>query len=490
VSDAERTTERKVTFGEVFGSAEYRTIFASSQMAWIGDYMSKAAVTALVFAQTNSVALSAAAFAITYAPWLIGGPFLAALAERYRYKQVMILCDLLRAGLIALVAVPGMPLPAMLMLVFLVALLAPPGQAARSAVLPLVLPGERVVLGVAINQSSGQAAQVFGYFAGAVVAGIDHRVALLVNAGTFLLSALLLSYGLKNRPPAMREEHRSHLLRETAEGVRVVFGTPALRVIAILVFVSMLFSIVPEGLAVGWASELADGEQSRQGLYQGLIMVANPAGYAVGVLLIARLLTPTARRRMIPFLAVLAPLALVPALGYPPVGGVVAMAMINGIAMAGMTPTLNGMFVQVLPNGFRARAFGVMNSGMQALQGMAILVTGSIVGLVGDHRLPLVVGLWCAAGVLIMVVLALRWPKPAFFADAIAAAEAANRADEEKAAAAKSQSDTAAAADNSGDTGSTPAAAVTPRVPAQATDEPVTPGAGESAASTHDRTSR
>ncbi|HLU45263.1 MAG TPA: MFS transporter [Natronosporangium sp.] len=478
MSDAERTAERKVTFGEVFGSAEYRTIFASSQMSWIGDYMSKAAVAALVFAQTDSVTLSAAAFAITYAPWLIGGPFLATLAERHRYKRVMVTCDLLRSGLIALVAVPGMPLPVMLLLVFLVALFAPPGQAARSAVLPLVLPGERVVVGIAINQGSAQMAQVFGYFAGAVVAGIDHRVALLINAGTFLLSALLLSYGLKDRPPAMRAEHRSHLLRETAEGFRVVFGTPALRVIAILVFVSMLFSIVPEGLAVGWASELADGEANRQGLYQGLIMVANPIGYAFGVLVVARMVTPTTRRRLVPFLAVLAPLALVPALTHPPVLGVVAMAMINGLAMAGMTPTLNGMFVQVLPNGFRARAFGVMNSGMQALQGGAILATGSIVGLVGSHRLPLVVGFWCLAGVLVMLVLAVRWPKPSFFAEAIAATEAANRA-AERAAEADQPAEQPAAG------GTDQAPSTTPRVPAQASEPPA--AAGESAATARER---
>ena len=85
-------------------------------------------------------------------------------------------------------------------------------------------------------------------------------------------------------------------------------------------------------------------------------MVANPIGYAFGVLVVARMVTPTTRRRLVPFLAVLAPLAPAPALTHPPVLGVVAMAMINGLAMAGMTPTLNGMFVQAPPNGIRLRA--------------------------------------------------------------------------------------------------------------------------------------
>ena len=33
-----------------------------------------------------------------------------------------------------------------------------------------------------------------------------------------------------------------------------MFGTPVLRAIAVLVFSSMLFSIVPEGLAAAWAA--------------------------------------------------------------------------------------------------------------------------------------------------------------------------------------------------------------------------------------------
>lgn len=464
MSDAQ-PTERKVTFGEVFGVGEYRTLFSSSQLAWIGDYMVKAAIMALVYSDTGSIALSAAAFALSYAPWLVGGPFLTTLAERYRYRQVMVTCDLARAGLIAVIALTNLPLPVILLLVFTVALLGPPGQAARSAALPLVLPGERVVLGIAINQSAGQATQVVGYFAGAAISIIDPRIALMINTASFLLSALILRLGLRNRPPAMRAEHRSHLLRETAEGFKLVFGTPALRVIAVLVFVSMLFAIVPEGLAIGWASELAEGDPTRQGFYQGFIMVANPLGYAVGVLLFARLLMPTLRRKLVPLLAVLGPLALVPAIANPQILPVVILVGLSGIALAGLSPTLNGMFVQILPNGFRARAFGVMQSGVQTIQGAAILGAGVLVGIFGDERLPQVVGFWSLAGVIVVGLLALRWPKPAFFAEAIARNEEANRAAEaaaEAEAAAKAEAEAAAEAE-------TAAAVPAPR-PATGTD--------------------
>ena len=70
-------------------------------------------------------------------------------------------------------------------------------------------------------------------------------------------------------------------------------------------------------------------------------------------------------------------------------------------------PTLNGMFVLALRHGFRARAFGVMQGGLQLSQGGAVLVTG----LLADRfPLPTVVGLWSVGGTVLMAVVASRWP--------------------------------------------------------------------------------
>lgn len=435
--------DRSVSFAEVFGVAEFRAVFSAALLAEIGDFMSKAAVTAMVFFVTDSVPLSAAAFAVSYVPWVVGGPLLATLAERMPYRAVMVASDALRALVIATVVVVAVTLlpsttaaadgavpPAIWLIIFLLflqSLLAPPALAARSAIMPLILEGDRVTLGIAITQTSRQAAQVAGYMAGALIAIIDPAVALTINAAIYAFTALIVRLGVRHRAPAMRTEQRSDLLRETAEGFRVVFGTPTLRAIAIVVFASMLFSIVPEGLAIAWAEELAADDPARRGLYQGLIMIAHPVGSAIAALLVVRLLRPTVRSRLVRYLIVAAPLALVPAVFEPGIAVVVTMTMISGMALASMLPTLNGIFVQILHHGYRARAFGVMNSGMQVLQGGAVLAVGAIVGA-GTLPLPVVVGLWSAAGVVLMLALASRWPKPDVFTEAIAEAEEANEA--------------------------------------------------------------
>ncbi|WP_246016951.1 MFS transporter [Micromonospora pisi] len=427
VSEATRTPEGPATFREVFAQPEFRALYTANAFSWLGDYLARAAVTVLVFQESKSVALSAAAFAVSFLPWLVGGPLLAAVAERHPYRNVMVICDLARMVLIGLIAIPGLPVPVILALLFGVTLANPPSQAARSALLPMLLTGDRLVVGLAVNTSTGQAAQIAGYVLGASVATLNPTTALLINTGTFALSATLIRFGIRPRAAAMTEEHRSHLLRETAEGFKLVFGTPVLRSIAVIVFASMLFAIVPEGLAAGWAAKFADvsdPDHPGAGLTQAMIMIASPVGFILGGLTIGRGLRPDVRRAMIRPFAVLAPLALVPALLNPTPPVVALMAVISGFAVAGLLPVANGLFVQALPPGFRARAFGVMSSGMQVLQGAAVLITGV---LASRFNIPTVVGLWSIGGVLLMLVVSTQWPSTADFNAAIANASRQTR---------------------------------------------------------------
>lgn len=446
MSDATRTPAGPATFREVFAEPEYRALYVANALSWTGDFIAKAAVTVLVYRETESVALSAAAFAVSFLPWLVGGPLLTALAERHSYRTVMIICDLTRMGLVAIIAIPGLRAHTILILVFLVTLANPPSQAAKSALLPLILTGDRLVVGLSVNISTGQAAQIAGYVSGAAIAAVSPQAALLINAAAFGASALIVRSGIRHRPPANDAGNRNHLLRETADGFRVVFGTPVLRAIAIIVFTSMLFAIVPEGLAAGWAADEGRHGAAR-GFAQALIMSAAPLGFIVGSLVVGRALRPDLRRTLIRPFAVLAPLALVPALLDPPPVVVALLAAITGFAVAGLLPVANGLFVQALPHGFRARAFGVMATGMQVIQGLAVLVTGI---LAQRFSIPVVVGLWSAAGVLLVLIAAAHWPSADRFNLAIAAAEEHNRKMAEESSASAPPGDTSAGRGSAG----------------------------------------
>lgn len=399
---------RPVTFRDVFALREYRAVYFALLVSWIGDYLARAAITVLVYNRTGgSVLASAATFAVSYLPWLIGGPLLSTLAERYPYRRVMVVGDLLRMALILLLIIPGLHPLALVAVLFLVTLGGVPTQAARSAMLPLILGRDRMTIAVAANSATMQAGQVIGYMAGATLtAAVNPRLAIGIDALAFAVSALLVLSGVQHRPAAVRETERAHLLRETAAGFRLVFGNRVLRSIALMAFAMSAFAIVPEGLAAAWAAQ-GDSDAASRGIDQGMIMAAGPTGFVIGGLLVSRLAGPDTRQRLIRPLAVLAPLVLVPALAAPPVPVVALLTLISGVAQGGLMPTLNAQYVLALPHGYRARAFGVVQQGLQVSQGGAVLLTGVFAA---NSSVPLVVGVWSVAGVALMLLLAARWP--------------------------------------------------------------------------------
>ncbi|MEU7631933.1 MFS transporter [Nocardia sp. NPDC049220] len=386
--------QRPAGYWDLLVLVEYRAVLTASALSWAGDYLCKAAVALQVFDRTGSVLASASAFAVGYLPWLTAGPLFAAVAERYPTRSVMISCDFVRAVLIGLIAIPGVPVSVLLVLLFTSGLLAPPFEAARSALLPHLLTGDRYPVGMALNNTVFHLAQVLGYAAGGVIAGYSSHTALLLNAGTFVASAFLLRRYVELRPAALAATRRSGLWSETRQGYVLVFGDPVMRAIAFIVFATVTFVVVPEGLAAAWASEIDGG-----GATQGLIMVANPVGFAIGGLIPTRL--ARLRTRLVRPLAVLAPLTLVPALLDPPLTGILALVTASGVVMSLLLPAAQTLFRTVLPDEYRARAFGVMNSGIQIAQGAAILATGA-----ASEPFPtaMVIGTWCATGVLVMLL--------------------------------------------------------------------------------------
>ncbi len=422
MSSGTAQTDRPARFRDVFASGEFRALYAASTLSWLGDYMARAAITAMVFDLTGSPAASAAAFAISFAPWLLGGSVLVSMAERYPYRRVMVWCDIARMVTMVVLAAlsSSLPLAALLALLLLSSLFTPPFDAARSATFPAVLGPDRYVTGVAVNTATTPPIQITGYFLGASLATVDPRLALLINAATFGVSAILVRTGVRLREPGLSQERRTGLLRETADGFRLVFTNPALRALVLLVFCGSLFAVVPEGLGAAWAARDADG--LGRAWAQGLLMGAVPLGLVLGSLVVSRL--PVSwRRRLLRPLALATPLALVPAVFDPPILAMAGLALVSGFAIGALSPVANGEFVQALPNAYRARAFGVVSAGLQLLQGSAVLATGALALRID---LAVVVGLWSLGGVVLMIVMVATWPSPQEFADAGAKAAAMN----------------------------------------------------------------
>ncbi len=365
--------EAAATFRNVFAVAEFRWLFAAQVLSVVGDQFARVALAVLVFDRTGSAGLAALAFALTYLPDLVGGPLLAGLADRLPRRRLMVFSDIARAVLVALMAIPGMSLWLLCVLLVAVQLLGSPFSAARAAMLAVILHGDRYIVGSALSNMTFQIAQLIGFGTGGLlVATVGPTRSLLVDAATFVVSALLIGYGVAERPVRhSSEEHGSQpkWWQSMTAGARLVWSDRRLRALITLACISG-FYVTVEGLAVPYADGLGGGPAAA-----GLLLAANPAGTVVGMLAITRWVAPPKRLRWLGPMAVAACVPLLGCAAHPGLLATAALWALSGVFSAFQVPA-NAAFMQAVPDAQRGQAFGLAVTALQFAQGAGILIAG------------------------------------------------------------------------------------------------------------------
>jgi hypothetical protein len=400
--------------GAVFRVREFRIVWVAELFSVAGDQLARVALAVLVYGRTGSAAWAAFTYALTFLPALLGGVLLAGLADRYRRREVMITSDLLRAALVALMAAPQMPLWALCGLLVAVVLLGAPHTAAQGALLPAILRDELYERGLAVRQITTQAAQLAGFASGGLlVAALTPSLALLANAATFALSAVLVRAGVADRPrPGSARQHPDGEagqesgsasvggLRGAIAGFAEIAADPRRRALVALAWLVGWY-VVPEALAAPYADQLGAGPA-----VVGLLMAADPLGSVLGAWLFVRYVPAETRARLVGLLAAAAGLPLLVSLFHPGVALTVVLWALSGALATAYLLQTQASFVRATPDGSRGLAIGVAASGIVAAQGVAVLVGGLLADLWDPATAIAVAG---AAGASMSLCGALAW---------------------------------------------------------------------------------
>lgn len=352
----------------VLAHREFRALFAAQTLSLLGDQLARIALAILVYRRTGSSLAASGTYAVSYLSYLLGGPALSGLADRYPRLTVMVCCDLLRVPVVLALCRTTLPLWVVFVLIALLGALGPPFDSARSALQPDVLEGEAYVVGNTLMNVCLQVSQILGFVVGgAVVALTSVRGALALDAATFLVSAGALLHGVRRRPAA--HQVVGSFLRDAAEGLRLVATTPRLRVLLQFAVLASVSVTATEGLAVSVADVVGHGA-----LAAGLLTATIPTGFLLGSALVLR--TPSERReQLLPWLVLL---STAPLLATPLLSSIAPVLVVWTVAGAGATVNLiaGPAFVQACPPAFRGRAYGVASSSLMATQGVGLLLGG------------------------------------------------------------------------------------------------------------------
>jgi predicted MFS family arabinose efflux permease len=374
--------------------ANYRRLWAADMISLLGDWAGRLALAVVVHDRTGSPAWAAAVTAVSLAGFVGIGQALATLADRYGRIAVMIVADLVRAACFAAMLL-SVPVGVLLLLAFVAGLASPPFEAARSAALPDLVPEDRYGPAVALAGISVQASLVLGYaLGGALLQVVEPKVALGVNAASFLISALLV-WTLRSTPASAPATKPTTVGSSLHAGFRNLVDDRVLRRAVLLLGVTSFLGIVPEALVVPYGDLIGFSDSSI-----GLLAAAVPVGTIIGVVCIPSGGEAGRLLRAASVCAVVAASLAAPLLWLEVDGAlaIVAFACAGGIFAVGV-PT-NVLLGTRLSRDNRASAMGIALGVVMGTQALGAVLGGVVassagIGEVAGGALALA-AVWCA----------------------------------------------------------------------------------------------
>lgn len=370
-----------------------RRLVGATTASVVGDYLGVGALLVMAVERTGGSAVGAAgvfaaAVPVTVAVGTLGGPLL----DRVRRVPALVTLELLGALLICLpLVVDGAGI------IYLTAALLAGQRTATGAVRQGVIAAgvatvHRPAL-IALGNTIDQGAQVIGYLTGAaLVLAVSAEAALLLDAGSFVLAALLL-LGIKlgARDGTGSDEGPASF----STGLRIILRQPVLLLFAVLTILTATSGALPETLA---PTIVPDDDRLTP-----LLLAAAPFGQAITIVILGRTRIVARPWFQLGHLAVLGA-ALLLAAAAPNASSLVAANVLVGVGVAWILgPQLT--FLRRTPTARMAQVAGLMWAAIAAAEGGGSLLYGALADRYGTSSAygvaGIVLALTAVAGALV-----------------------------------------------------------------------------------------
>ncbi len=275
----------KLSYRALLSVRGYPELLTAQGVSRVGDSIHYIALVALIFSLTGSGLAVSGAVVFEALPVLAFGALAGAVVDRLPRRRVMITADLARAALVVLMS-QATAIPAIYALAFGLALGGVFHGPAYQSLVPAVVPARILGRANALTWSTVQSTHVLGAaLGGAAIALVGASGAFLLNAATFLLSALLL---LRVPEPASPTStvRQTRLGAEARQGVEFIRADRFIRQLLAVQLLAVL-SVGGTGalLIVLTTQQLGVDEADF-----GLLVAALGVGAVIGPLLFGRLI--------------------------------------------------------------------------------------------------------------------------------------------------------------------------------------------------------
>ncbi|MFF6843857.1 MFS transporter [Streptomyces tanashiensis] len=383
---------------------DFRLLYTSTVVSGLGDWLDQVALLVLVTTVWHGGAGDLALVVAASMLPLLATPFLAVLVDRRPSRRVLILTDLVQAGLtLGLVVAPGVYWAAGLVLVR--SALGSVGGLAGQIQLRVSVPPDGVQAATVLLQTAMQSVKILGpALGGLLIAFMSPRAVFAANACTFLVGVITARALRSTSSPSPSADQ--HYFKELGEGFRHVFGSRLLRSLLFVMCSLMFVVFLYDSMAALIVPALGMGTP-----YIGYMVSAVGLGGVAGSLLMGRF-----AGRLRPFLtmagSVLVIGCIIVVIGFTIVRDIridsaiwLCVIFLLGIASAGILVTFPSVVHSETPVELTGRVWALMNSVPAVLNVLAPMTAAALVAWIGLGSLLLLAG---AALLLTAVAVAVR----------------------------------------------------------------------------------
>ncbi|HVM18559.1 MAG TPA: MFS transporter [Egibacteraceae bacterium] len=357
----------------------------------MGDQVALVALTLRFYEQGASGVLISALVVAGVLPVVVIGPLAAPLIDRVESRRLVTAVALAQAAVVVVIALTEHVAVTLLLVVALGAGLAIVSPALLLLV-PAVVGEERVAHGYGRMEAFRSVGNALGpALAGVLVAAFGSRVALLVDAATFALMAVVLTAVAVRREPVSAA--RPRWSRQVREGVTVL-GRNRLLPTAIFALAAAVVFTATMGVArVFFARE----DIGTTNIGFGLMVTAHAIGMVAASVLLAPRVPVAAQPRVLAGASILMGVSLSVVAAFPILAVALVGFVFTGVANALQNLAIRNLIHAEVPAEVRGRAFASASAALNGANLSGTALGGPMVVLLGGAMSILVAGLGTVA---------------------------------------------------------------------------------------------
>ncbi|MBT2638658.1 MFS transporter [Bacillus sp. ISL-39] len=274
--------------GGLLKNKGFITLMLAQLISSIGDWLSVIAIITMVGLKWEASPMEVSFIILCLAvPMALLGPFTGTIADRMNRKAIMILSDVVRAGLILILAFAD-SLWMVYICLFMIGMLSAIFVPAKNGKLKELIHQENMKSAMSITSMIDSGTKVLGpLLSGLLVSAFGTKMVFIMDSGTFIISALLL-ITLPKAAASVRvdsgEQGGASFKEDFLEGIRFIKGSRYLVIGMIVMGVSLLILQLSDSQIIVLLRELSNASPD---LF-GYIVTASGVGMFFTGLLLAK----------------------------------------------------------------------------------------------------------------------------------------------------------------------------------------------------------